>query len=315
MNIELCKFKLAQAKNLVKFFLKNLKYRMKCRLRDAKRRDTLFFVFEQGIKHPGLADRLKAAVSLYNLCKKSGYQFKMYFETPFRLSDYLEPVMKWEARIEELEYSLMDTRFINEQNRKPIRHLTPGKQYHCYCYAGNDMPRIFKDTGYKWCDLFHELFRPSKELERAYKDLKLPPLSYISVHLRFVNALERFENTFFDNHLETQEERDNLIARCKKGIRELQEENPDTDIYVFSDSKVFLDSLGDMTVKVLAHNDVGHVSEGISQAAQLKAFLDLYVMSRSAKVYRIEAPELYNWSEYAKLAAMIGDIPFITKKI
>lgn len=281
----------------------------------AKQKNVLFFVFEPGFKHPGLADRLKAVISLYNLCKKNGYQFKMFFETPFSLKDYLKPKLDWEANLNELEYSLADTRFVNEQVLYPMPRLVPDKQYHCYCYEGNSMPKIFNDTGNKWCDLFHELFMPSKRLENAYRDLKIPPQSYVSVHLRFVNALEQFENTFFDNHLETQEERDNLIARCKKRICELQKKNPDTDIYVFSDSKVFLDSLSDMTVKVLDHKDVGHISEVDNPSSQLKTFLDLYVMSRSKKVYRIEASELYNWSEYAKLAAMIGDIPFITIKI
>ncbi|MDE6152190.1 MAG: hypothetical protein K2G12_09440 [Prevotella sp.] len=298
----------------LKFFLRNQRYRMRCNLGHVKVKDTLFFVFEPKVKHPGIADRLKAIISLYNICKKNNYYFKLFFETPFRLSDYLEPVVDWETDIKELEYSFLDTKFVSEQNWKPIRHLKRGKQYHCYCYAGNNMPRVFDDTGYKWCDLFHELFRPSKELEEAYMVLNLPARSYISVHLRFVNALEHFENTFFDNHLKTQEERDCLIARCKKGICELQEENMGIDIYVFSDSKVFLGRLNDMTVKVLKYDDVGHTSDG-GHSSHLKAFLDLYVMSRSKKVYRMEAPELYNWSEYAKLAATIGDVPFMTKKI
>ena len=87
-------------------------------------------------------------------------------------------------------------------------------------------------------------------------------------------------------------------------------ENNGKDVYVFSDSKVFLDSLKDLPVKVLPHDSIGHVSEGVKEDATYKSFLDLYVMSKGRGVYRFCAPELYSISHYALLAATIGDLPF-----
>ena len=84
---------------------------------------------------------------------------------------------------------------------------------------------------------------------------------------------------------------------------------------VFSDSKRFLDSLDDMPVEVLDHNNVGHVSYDGNDDASLKTFLDLYMIARAKKVYRIDAPELYAWSGFACVAAMIGGIEFLTKKV
>lgn len=300
---------------VVKFFLRNLIYRIKYRPVKAVKNNVLYFVFEPNRKHPGIADRLKAIISLYNHCKKHGYAFKIYFDTPFKLSNYLEPKYNWEASLNELEYSIIDTKIINEQSRHPLPNLAKDKQYHCYCYSGNEMPRVFPNTGYKWCDLFHELFKPSVVLNTAYNELNITPRTYISVHIRFVNALEYFENTFFDNHLKTQQERDNLINRCKDAIMEIHKKHDGLDVYVFSDSRVFLDSIGELPVKILGKENIGHISEGSNSMIELKSFLDLYVISQSKEVYRFIAPELYNWSGYAKLAATIGDIKMIDKKI
>ncbi|MBP3613326.1 MAG: hypothetical protein J6J37_00890 [Bacteroidaceae bacterium] len=294
----------------IKICIKQLRYIHKLRFKRAKKRGVFYMVFEPFRGHPGLADRLKAIINTYNLAKSNGYDFKIYYTTPFKLSDYLTPNKDWECSIEELEYSLQDTKFFREISWRERTKLKPNKQYHCYYYCGNTMPRILPHTGYKWCDLFKELFTPSTNLVNAYKELNIPPRTYISVHIRFVNALEQFENTFFDNHLKEQSQRDALIQRCKNGIRSIIKENKETPIYVFSDSKVFLNSLGDLPVYTLDNSEIKHISSTSGDSSTLKTFLDLYVMSQSQTIYRFCAPELYSISHYALLAATIGDIPF-----
>lgn len=219
--------------------------------------------------------------------------------------------MKWD----DLEYSIHDTKIINECNWRKIKTFKPNKQYHCYCYAGNDISWKFEDTGYKWNDLFNELFVPSDRLQSAYQQLGIQGQKYVSVQLRFVNALEQFENSFFDNHIDTEEERQALIKKCKDGIKVIIKENPGMPVYVFSDSKVFLNSLSDMPVRVLEHDSIGHVSFVQNQDAQLKTFLDLYVMSKSQAIYRIKAKELYNLSCFALLASRMGDVKFIDRDL
>lgn len=300
----------------IKYFLHNLRYWSKFQLRRASKKNVLYFIFEPDVPHPGLADRLKAVISLYNVAKANGYEFKFYFETPFRLSDYLMPKKDWEYVLSDLEYSLIDTRIINETSWHKITSLKPNKQYHCYNYAGNDMPWQFKDTGYKWHDLFQELFSPSTLLLEAYNDLYITDENYISVQFRFVNALEQFEGyTFFDNHLETEEERQQLIKKCRNCITDIIAENEGKAIYVFSDSKTFLDAIDDMPVKILNHNNLGHTGVKQQQETTLKTFLDLYVMSKSEKIYRVRAKELYNLSCFALLASRMNNVPFIDKDI
>ena len=307
------KYSFALFKKDVKFFLINMRYWRKYRFVRAKNRNALYFVFRPEQPHAGIADRLKAVIALYNHAKANGYGFKFYFETPFVLTDFLRPNTDWPLKLEELEYSVFDTKIINETNWHKLPKLIPNKQYHCYNYTGNEIPWQFEDTGYCWSHLFQELFAPSDILREAIESCHMEPHDYISVQLRFVNALERFENTFFDNYLETQEERDKLIRKCKKGIMEIVEEHKGIPVYVFSDSKIFLESLSDMPVKVLNSESIGHTNEQGKTDVYLKSFLDLFIMSKSKDIYRILSPELYQWSCYALLAARIGDIPFHDK--
>lgn len=299
----------------IKNFLKNSLYRLRYKPIRAKKRNVYYCVFEKKKKHAGLADRLKTVILQYNIAKANGYEFKLFWETPFKLSEYLSPKQNWECSLDELEYSLIDTKIISEVGWRKRGILKPKKQYHCYRYTGWNPPEIFPITGYKWTDLFNELFEPSEKLISAYKRLNIKKHSYIAVHIRFVNALEKFENTFFDNHIESEEERNALIHRCKKGILELVNENPGKDIYVFSDSKVFLDSIYGLPVKVLEHSDLCHVSENSNPDTHLKTFLDMYVISKASAIYRFQAPEILSTSGFAMVASRIGDIPFYDKQI
>lgn len=299
----------------IKNYIKNCIYKLKYKPCRAKHRNVYYCVFETHKKHAGLADRLKTVILQYDLAKASGYEFKLFWKTPFCLSEYLKPKTDWECSLDDLEYSLLDTKIISEVSWRQRKLLKPGKQYHCYRYSGGQSPKILPFTGLKWVDLFNELFEPSDRLRKAYKTLGIPEHSYVAVHIRFVNALEKFENTYFDNHIDSEEKRKELIERCKKGIMDIVDENQDKDVYVFSDSKVFLDSIEGLPVKVLDHDEVCHVSENSNSDTQLKSFLDMYVISKASAVYRFQAPELLSLSGFSKVASNIGDIPFFNKKV
>lgn len=289
---------------------RNIHYYKKLRFERVQQKNVLYFVIDPLVKHPGIADRIKAIVAIYNHTKKTDCRFKLYFRDPFDLSKFLAPVYDWRMELSDLEYSLVDTRFINETNRKEIRKLRSDKQYHCYRYSGNLLPYQFDDTGYKWRDLFNELFTPSEQLINAYNQLKLDASQYVSIHIRFVNALEHFENSLFDNYIESDVERLALIEKCKVGIDNVIRQNPDKMVLVFSDSRKFLDSLKDMSVRILSVDDIGHISETCNSKVHMKTFLDLYVMSKSQAIYRLRSKELYNRSCFALLAARMGDVKF-----
>lgn len=301
---------------------RNLPYVLKLKV-GGYDKNVFYFVIAPGIKHPGLADRMKAIVDCYNIAKLNGYQFRVVFKIPFRLEDYLLPnEVEWVADYTNLHYSLMGTKFFNELNFlkedswKGRTRLKKDKEYHCYSYVGNRQPKVFPESGYEWSKLYAELFRPSPRLQAAIDACGFEEHSYVAVHLRFVNALENFEEvTCWDNALRTEEEKVALIERCKYGLLHIKAENEGCRVLVFSDSKRFLDSLDDMPVEVLEHDHVGHVSYDDNDDATLKTFLDLYMIAMAKKVYRIDAPELYAWSGFAYTAAMMGGIKFLTEKV
>lgn len=208
-----------------------------------------------------------------------------------------------------MEYSLYDTRFYNEVSWRDNSRLKTGKQYHCYNYSGNLIPEVFTDTGENWSSLFDELFMPSKPLQDEIEQIGLEKGRYVSVHLRFVNALENFEQSSLHFQLKDFEKKQ-LIDRCRKGIQKLIEER-DEQIVVFSDSKVFLDAIQDMPIKTLSNDNIGHISQDGDNDHVMKTFLDMFIMSRSKEVCSICAPELYQHSCYAICAARIGNIPYL----
>ncbi len=217
-----------------------------------------FFVFSPYTEHPGLSDRLKPLVTCYNFAKRFGCQFRIVFKYPFALEDYLVPnKVNWVADYGDLHYSIGHTSFFSE--RKILTEdswkkvcLKPDREYHCYNYAGNWQPEVYPDTGYSWYDLYSELFKPGEKLQERLDACPFKPKTYIAVHIRFVNALDNFEKaTCYDNPLQSEEQKRELIGRCKKGIMDIKRMNGDSEILVFSDSKRFLQSLDDIPVHTL----------------------------------------------------------------
>ena len=69
----------------VKVTLKHIRYYRKLRFKKVSKKNTFYMVFEPFRGHPGLADRMKAIISTYNLAKSNGYDFKIFFKTTFAI--------------------------------------------------------------------------------------------------------------------------------------------------------------------------------------------------------------------------------------
>ena len=293
-----------EAKKTIQGFLFHLRFISRFRFRKANKKDIFYFVFDPDFNHPGLADRLKAIVYCYYIAKQSGCSFKLICTEPFVLEDYLAPnLVDWVASPRDLEYSVTETRFfIYTARRTGVNYrLLQGYQYHCYCYQGDD---LFYQTGHPYGqhfgELFNELFRVSPKLQAAIDALRLVPKTYISAHIRFVNALESFENSKYPTLSE--KKRLQLISRCKNALVKIANQS-DMPVYVFSDSKRFLDSLSDVPVQMLDISQIAHISHTKDESAILKTFVDWYCIANSKLVYRLLADELYqtNFSLYAAL--------------
>jgi hypothetical protein len=300
--------KIAELKKTIQGFLFHLRFIPRFRFRNATRKNIFYFVFDPKFKHPGLADRLKAIIYCYYIAKNSGYTFKVVFSHPFRLADYLtENETDWEASWDELEYSVTDTRFfIYTARRTGTEYRLPsGRQYHCYCYKGDD---LFYQTGHEYGmyfkELFTELFRPSQYLQKAIESIGLKPKSYISVHIRFVNALGTFERSKYPTL--TADRQEDLINRCHTALRDIAN-NTQLPVYVFSDSSRFLDTLTGLPVQCIDHTAVAHISHTTERETVIKTFVDWYLIANSNKVYRLLSEELYK-TNFSLYASLIGGI-------
>lgn len=292
----------------MKFFKRNCTYLTRFRLNTTYSKGAFVFVIDPKFKHPGLADRLKGIIACYNLAKKNGYKFYILYKHPFCLEKYLLPnQVNWVKEFDDLNYSIGHTVFYNETSWHVDKLLKKGKEYHCYNYTGDLLPKVFSDTGEEWSSLFNELFVPNDEIKNSISQTSFKDKSYVAVHFRFVNALENFEGNYY-NALSTQEEKDNLIQRCKQGLMDIKKKNPNQEILVFSDSKIFLNSIQDLPVRTLDSSSVGHISYTNNDNSIIKSFLDLFMISRGSKVYVVHAPELYNSSCFALVGARIGNI-------
>lgn len=132
--------------------------------------NTLYFIIDPNIKHPGLVDRFKAIVGLFYVAKINGFDFKVIFNHPFKLEEYLSVnKYNWIANQSELSYSLQNVRLIPYNGSGKIPRLSKTiKQYHVYCYIGNALENFEKDQ-------FNSLTEDKREnlIQRCLKGIRL----------------------------------------------------------------------------------------------------------------------------------------------
>lgn len=301
--------------NDIRYCIRNLKYYRKMyffRKDIDTDNNVVYFIIDSNIKHPGLADRLKAIVGSYYIAKLNNFDFKIIFDHPFKLNDYLIPnIHNWVCDKKELSYSLQNTRLIYYDGENIPKLRKKIKQYHIYCYIGYDILLRRNIPNYKelWGNLYRELFKPSLILKNELDKYSFHSDKYIAIHLRFVNALQHLEEGYF-NELSSDNQKENLIQRCYSGINEIMKRNPKKKILIFSDSNLFLNRIkADLPVIVL-EGQIGHISFAENaDYVVLKTFLDFYMISKAESVICIIAPEMY-YTAFSYYASLTEGIPF-----
>lgn len=281
--------------------------------------NTFIFFLQNGypFRHPGLTDRLKAIVNTYYIAKTNGLNFKIVFDYPFALTDYLIPnSVDWIIPQGQISYSWPQTKLFvydpkNSKFKKELLKSGP-IQYHCYFYYGNEYPAMQapgNDWKKLWHSCFYELFQPSPYLEKLLSGVNVPD-HYVCVHLRFVNALDNFERGASSPLNEAQKQ--DLIASCLDTVQDISAKSG--ELLLFSDSATFLRAAEKKGYHTLGTDSIGHISFDSSRAAIDKTFIDLFTMSRGDKVYSVRGKNLYN-SVFPMYAAIIGDIPYETVQV
>lgn len=268
--------------------------------------NTVYFIFDPSQKHPGMTDRVKVIVCCYWIAKQNGFDFKVVYDQPHRLSDYYtQAEVPWIADRSELSYSLQNTRLLSYNGSAAVPKLDKRvRQYHIWHYIGINLlyTNHVPEASMQWAQCFAELFRPAPQLQQAFNHTGLQPRQYAAVHFRFVNALEHFEDGYYNAM--SAEEQQQLIDRCLQALLRIKEQCAGLPLYVFSDSTRFIKIALDHGYQSLEGN-VGHVSFSNDSSTLLKAFLDSYAISQSAMAFRVLGGPMYD-STFPFYASLMG---------
>ena len=279
-------------------------------------RTTIIICFDGAVSHGGLLDRLKGVISFYEVAKIKNIDFKIHFNHPFHLSDFLEPnEVNWQ--IEKLQFNPLQDEVLYLMNNfhvNPLEliHLTKKKNYFVYCNIDylKTIHSEFSEVENNdlWRKNYQKLFKESLLLKKAL--VKLPQEKNIVCHTRFTTLMGDFADT--TSVVLNELDKEILTTKILEKVNDIYQDNPSLPIYVLSDSVVFLNIIKEKTnFKTLSgtpkHVDVK--SNSSSSEEHLKTFTDFYFMSKSEHVFLLKMDKMYN-SGFSKYAAILGNKPF-----
>ena len=278
------------------------------------KRPTIICMFDDKIAGGGLADRLRGIVSMYMYTQQLGFDFKIFHEKGFSLSEFLIPnKIDWIIKKEDILYNRNLSKVVYVacgdypfEDSLTLRHLNnqiknkPGfVQYHVY-------PTL-KIGDNQYSELYNELFRPSELLSNAISEIhKQIAESYITCSFRFVELLGDFKDTI---HITLSNEKKlKLMERCIEELTKIYKKEQ-KKIVVTSDSSTFLNEVCKLDFVCVLPGKIGHIDYDSTFESHLKTFADFYTIATADKAYMVRCPIMYN-SGFARRAAMINNIPF-----
>lgn len=277
---------------------------------------TVVLIYDSHFSSPGLADMLRAIVSVYQWCKDNGMSFKLRCISPFNMSDYLIPNgYDWIIEEKDLDYKSAVAAAIYSYNwyygekkqeelqRYSLNRLLDYKtrQIHLYTNLCANASSFYFN--------FHELFKLENRLEQEINTFhKEIGSNYITISFRFTQLLGDLKDSFAEPLPDA--EKISLIKTCIDSIRTIIEKNNVKKTIVTSDSKTFLKEVANLPYVYLLPGEPDHINNSaLSKEAVRKTFWDMLMISRAKKAYMVRTPIMYT-SGFAKRAAMIGNVPF-----
>lgn len=273
--------------------------------------------FDGLVPHGGLVDRLKGIISCYQIANELGYDFKILFDNPFKLTDFLEPnTMDWTCKRSEIIWHPLKTKLlylVNDFDANPLHRIKTSKANRFYVYANIDYSKtIFPNLNAKereegWRNSFNALFKKSIFLDKKLNEITTS--KFIAFHTRFTSLMGDFKDT--TSRILSDEAQEKLTEKLLQIVNRIKAEEREK-AFLFSDSIKFLDAMKTRTdIAVIEGNpfhmdnfDKSEVIEG-----HLKTMIDFFVISKSENVYFLMVEPMYN-SSFSKYAAIIGDTNF-----
>lgn len=277
--------------------------------------------FDGHTQHGGLTDRFRGMVSTWFLCKKMGYTFKIYFEHPFTLTDYVIPnKVDWQMVKADISYNAADALPIycgtnGTHVERPFQRLYFSQKFKMNYKQIHVFTNAYLKHGKEYGVYFKELFKPTPKLQQLIQfNTEAMKDNYCAMTFRFQQLLGDFsegEKNAYD--ILPEEERELLITRCiNKADEVFRESQFKGKLLVTSDSAVFLERISKALPYVytipgkVVHMDYTFTA---SDDSYMKSFVDLYMISNAKKVWLLQTGEMYN-SGFPRRASEINNVPF-----
>lgn len=285
---------------------------------DFEEREAVISMIDGRMWHGGITDRFKGIVSGALYAKYLGMPFRIKYNFPFDLTDYLLP-NQYDWRIEErnISNSLFHSRALCTRHEKGKRMLKVRNKGQIRFYCNVDLTTVLDFQPFKtdWGEEFNRLFRPSpilqKEIDRHLEEIGE---EYVAMVFRFQNLLGDFEEYKF-KEIGDNQYKDRLIeANINEIINVLDSEKLKTGrtkkILVTSDSATFLERACKIPEVYSLKGRSAHVdTKGTGNTNHIKAFVDFFMISKANMVYSVTIDKMYP-SDFPNYAAKVGHVPF-----
>ena len=266
--------------------------------------------------HGGFTDRIKGIVSLFHFCLVKNMDFRILYNFPFELSDYLEPnEYNWLIDDKSVPSNFFRTSFVNlvgDASIDRLKELNVRKSV--VAYANRDVTHLlneFYGTSYTWGQLYHRLFKPSAKLQQQvdYHSNILGD-DYVAVHFRFVGMFGDFNESPFVDISEQQKE--HILRANIDFLDDMAKRFTDRKIFVASDSSFFIDNIKHIGNVYALSGDIQHIDNRMNankEEAFMRLLLDFYLIAGSSRVYSVATDKMYR-SELPMYAAKLYDVDF-----
>lgn len=279
-------------------------------------------LFDGKIKNGGLADRLRGIISIYEICKKTNCEFKIIFNHPFVLSQFLEPnTINWLMEQDDLSFNTKKTDICYIETLAGTQYEAKmqkewftkelSKNYSEFHIRTNAFFSYYSN----YSELFHELFKISPRLQRQIDVQKeILGVHYLSASFRFLNLLNDFNEPFGRKKVLDENEKKSLVKSNLEQLEILHKKNPNRKILVNSDSTTFLNKAAELDFVYTIPGNITHIDGNNCSDEYLtyeKTFLDFFMIANAERIYLMRTGLMYN-SGYPYAASKIYNRPFET---
>ena len=280
-----------------------------------KEKIVIYMVLKETTFSGGLSDRFRGIVSIFETCQQMKVPFYIYFKIP-NLEDYLVPNhYDWRISEEDVCY---DTRRVypctiltyHSNIKNKLQKIAQKSILKKFIKKDFEQIHVFSNmvsSDEKYGELFHELFKPSKDLAQLL-NFHLEEIggkgNYMAMVFRFRQLLGDFKE---GGDILPEQERLAYIGRCKESVCNIHNQYPKERILVTSDSVTFLNVLSDLPYVYVIPGNVVHVgfTFDADKKTYMKSFVDYFMLSYASRIFLVRDQLMYH-SGFAYRAALLN---------